>query len=138
MRKPISFLLIVLVLISTININFNVHMCGDTVVDLAFFGAADNCGMMDAAPAKKCLNISSTFQKKKCCTDLHHYHASKTYLQQFQKKTGTYTSIEYVVERQTVHPVLPPHCPSNLFRDIPIDPKLRKVNFRSWFQVFII
>ena len=47
-----------LVLMASTSFTIDKHYCGETLVDVSYFGAADNCGME---------NIKSSKKKKKCC-----------------------------------------------------------------------
>lgn len=52
-----------LVLFSTIFFTVEKHFCGDTLIDVAVFFKAENCGM------KMSSNSSGTLEKKRCCKD---------------------------------------------------------------------
>lgn len=56
--KIASFLLAVLVCLSTLSFTVDKHYCGDFLVDVSFTGDASDCGME-----------KSTVSKKNCCKD---------------------------------------------------------------------
>ena len=54
------------VLFSTMSFTFNMHYCGDTLVETALFHKAKGCGMeMDEPPA----NSECSVVKKDCCSE---------------------------------------------------------------------
>lgn len=59
-KKITSIILAILVLFSTFSFSVEKHYCGDFLVDVAYFGNADSCGM-------KMNNKQS--KKKGCCKD---------------------------------------------------------------------
>ena len=59
--KISSFLLAFLVLISTFSFTVEKHFCGDFLVDVAYVGHTDGCGMESVT--------SSKTSKKNCCKD---------------------------------------------------------------------
>ncbi|MFK5879347.1 MAG: hypothetical protein QM478_07610 [Flavobacteriaceae bacterium] len=66
-HKIASFLMAFVVLFSTLSFTVDMHYCGDTLVDTAFFTDADSCGMeMDSV-----INDECSIVKKECCTDVH-------------------------------------------------------------------
>ncbi|WNW02498.1 hypothetical protein RRF68_03470 [Tenacibaculum sp. HL-MS23] len=65
LHKTISFLMALVVLLSTMSFIIDMHFCGDTLVDTALFRKAKTCGMkMQKAPIKEC-----SITKKNCCND---------------------------------------------------------------------
>ena len=55
-----SIALALIVVMSSISFTIDKHYCGETLVDVSYFGKADNCGGME-------MNSSSQQMKKKCC-----------------------------------------------------------------------
>tara|TARA_R110002051_G_scaffold10175_3_gene38574 strand:- start:37426 stop:37845 length:420 start_codon:yes stop_codon:yes gene_type:complete len=66
-HKSIAICMAFAVLMTTMSFTVDMHFCGDTMVDFAFFKSADSCGMEKAAVATNCEN--PTVSKKSCCTD---------------------------------------------------------------------
>ncbi len=50
-HKPVSFLMALLVLLSTISWTVDKHLCMGRVMDIAFFSDAEDCGMESAMTA---------------------------------------------------------------------------------------
>lgn len=64
--KISSFLIALVVLLSTTSFTINEHFCGDELMDLSFFGSAKSCGM-EVKETSKLPNCS--IDKEGCCTD---------------------------------------------------------------------
>ncbi|QXP58817.1 HYC_CC_PP family protein [Olleya sp. HaHaR_3_96] len=64
-HKIMSFAMALVVLLSTMSFTFNMHYCGDTLVETALFHKAKGCGMEIAQPASE----GSVITKKSCCSD---------------------------------------------------------------------
>ena len=63
--KSVSILMAFVVLFSTLSFTINMHYCGNTLVETAFFHKAKGCGMeMDKPSSKDC-----SITKKNCCSD---------------------------------------------------------------------
>lgn len=62
-HKVFSVAMAFLVLLSTISFTMEKHFCGDTLIDVAIFTKAINCGMDMEAVSKISL------EKKSCCKD---------------------------------------------------------------------
>lgn len=72
--KIASFLMALLVLFSTFSFTVEKHYCGDFLVDVAYVGKAEGCGMkMDSTTISK---------KKNCCKDEIHQIEGQDELQQ--------------------------------------------------------
>ena len=56
-----------IVFLSTMSLTYDLHFCGDTLVDVALFSEADSCGMKMEAKVNFPDHCSVT--KKGCCTD---------------------------------------------------------------------
>lgn len=56
------------VLFSTMSFTINMHYCGDTLVETAFFHKAKGCGMEMQKPTT---NSDCSVEKKGCCTEKH-------------------------------------------------------------------
>ncbi|WP_408033184.1 HYC_CC_PP family protein [Tenacibaculum xiamenense] len=65
--KIVSSLMALVVLFSTMSFTYDLHFCGDTLVDMALFSKAKSCGMEKAVELKTADNCSVS--KKGCCTD---------------------------------------------------------------------
>jgi hypothetical protein len=65
-QKIISFLLSLVVLFSTMSFTINMHYCGDTLVETAFFHKAKGCGMEMSVPTS---NSDCVILKKGCCSE---------------------------------------------------------------------
>lgn len=66
-KKISSVLLAFLVLLSTFSFTVEKHFCGDFLVDVSYFGNADDCGKdmsSDSCDAEK-----QQVKKKSCCKD---------------------------------------------------------------------
>lgn len=55
-----SIALALIVVMSSMSFTIDKHYCGETLVDVSYFGKADNCDGME-------MNSSSQQMKKKCC-----------------------------------------------------------------------
>ena len=65
-HKITAMLMAFVVLFSTMSYTFDMHYCGDTLVETALFHKAKGCGMeMDALPA----NSECSVVKKGCCSE---------------------------------------------------------------------
>ena len=65
LHKIMSFAMALVVLLSTMSFTFNMHYCGDTLIETALFQKAKGCGMEMIQPAKEGCVIT----KKSCCSD---------------------------------------------------------------------
>lgn len=72
-----------LVLMASTSFTIDKHYCGETLVDVSYFGAADNCGMEDIKSSKK---------KKKCCKN----ETEVIKLTAFEKDNGFQFSTEEI------------------------------------------
>lgn len=63
--KIVSLAMALVVLFSTLSFTVNMHYCGDTLVETAFFHKAKGCGMEMEKPSTKSCSIT----KKSCCDD---------------------------------------------------------------------
>jgi hypothetical protein len=64
-HKIVSLAMAFVVLFSTMSFTVNMHYCGDTLVETAFFHKAKGCGMEMEKPSTKSCSIT----KKSCCDD---------------------------------------------------------------------
>lgn len=64
-HKIISFIMTLVVLCSTMSYSFDMHYCGDTLVETAIFHKAKGCGMEMQSPSTEECSIL----KKDCCND---------------------------------------------------------------------
>ena len=64
-HKITSFLMALVVLISTVSFTVDMHYCGETLVDTAVFKKAKSCGMEMQNPSTKDCSIT----KKNCCSN---------------------------------------------------------------------
>ena len=65
--KITSVSMALIVLFSTVSLTYDLHFCGDILVDVALFAKADSCGMDKVSEVKSSDNCS--IQKKGCCSD---------------------------------------------------------------------
>ncbi|WP_142785836.1 HYC_CC_PP family protein [Changchengzhania lutea] len=63
--KISSFLMALLVMLSTVSFTIESHYCGDILVDASFFGTVETCGM-DSLQAK---STKDTLERKHCCNN---------------------------------------------------------------------
>lgn len=63
--KISAILMTIVVLFSTMSFTFNMHYCGETLMDTAIFQKAKTCGMNMEDP----LTDSCSITKKNCCSD---------------------------------------------------------------------
>lgn len=66
-HKSIAVCMAFVVFMTTLSFTVDMHYCGDTMVDFAFFKSAASCGMEKAPVASNCEN--PTLSQKSCCTD---------------------------------------------------------------------
>ncbi|MEN8890082.1 MAG: hypothetical protein ABF239_01980 [Wenyingzhuangia sp.] len=64
-HKIMSLAMAFVVLFSTMSFTFNMHYCGDTLVETAIFHKAKGCGMEMEKPSTDGCSIT----KKNCCDD---------------------------------------------------------------------
>lgn len=64
-HKIVSLAMAFVVLFSTMSFTVNMHYCGDTLVETAFFHKSKGCGMEMEKPSTKSCSIT----KKSCCDD---------------------------------------------------------------------
>ena len=64
-KKITASILSFIVLFSSMSFAIDEHICGDQVMDVSYFGDADNCGMDEIDMSS---NIS-VFKKNNCCKD---------------------------------------------------------------------
>ena len=64
-HKIVSLAMAFVVLFSTMSFMVNMHYCGDTLVETAFFQKAKGCGVEMEKPSTKSCSIT----KKSCCDD---------------------------------------------------------------------
>ncbi|MFD2890894.1 hypothetical protein ACFS5J_02580 [Flavobacterium chuncheonense] len=64
-QKILAFVMIFVVLLSTMSFTVNMHYCGDTLVDTALFHKAKDCGMEMSNPSTE----GCIIKKKNCCDD---------------------------------------------------------------------
>lgn len=65
-HKIMSFLMAIVVLLSTMSFTVSMHYCGDNLVETALFQDANGCGMEKQKPLSKDCSIA----KKSCCNDI--------------------------------------------------------------------
>ena len=68
--KITTMFMATLVLLSTFSFTVEKHFCGDFLVDVAYFGDADNCPSEESK--KDACEIKQAQKKKKCCKDEIH------------------------------------------------------------------
>ena len=69
--KIIATCLSLIVILSSMSFTIDKHYCGEFLVDVSYFGKADDCGMSMKGHSKK--------MKKKCCKDETEIIESKTF-----------------------------------------------------------
>ncbi|WP_274476163.1 HYC_CC_PP family protein [Mangrovimonas aestuarii] len=80
--KICAMFMAIVVLFSTMSFTFDMHYCGDDLVDVSLFKKAKSCGMEKAiksTSAKKECSVS----KKNCCSDKQQTVTGQDELQQF-------------------------------------------------------
>jgi hypothetical protein len=65
LHKSAAVIMTFVVLISTLSLTVDMHYCGETLVDVAFFSEAETCGMEQ----KKSTTSKCSVMKKNCCSD---------------------------------------------------------------------
>ena len=65
LHKIMSLSMAFVVLFSTMSFTVDMHYCGDSLMDIAFFHKAETCGMDMEKPASESCSIT----KKNCCND---------------------------------------------------------------------
>ena len=68
-------ILSLVVLFSSMSFTIDKHYCGETLVDVSYFGEANNCGM----EGMKMNSDATTIKKKKCCKDETIFVESSTF-----------------------------------------------------------
>ncbi|MEN8798756.1 MAG: hypothetical protein ABF293_05875 [Flavobacteriaceae bacterium] len=66
LHKVSAILMSAIVLFSTLSFTVDMHYCGNTLVDVALFTEASNCGMGQMQPEEDC---GIKMEKNSCCTD---------------------------------------------------------------------
>ncbi len=66
-QKIVSLIMAFVVLLSTMSFTYDLHFCGDILVDVALFAKADSCGMDKVSETRSSDDCS--IQKKGCCSD---------------------------------------------------------------------
>lgn len=61
LSKIVATFLSIIVLLSSMSFTVDKHFCGETLVDVSYFGKANDCGM------KMNMSSESPKMKKKCC-----------------------------------------------------------------------
>tara|TARA_B100000787_G_scaffold169695_1_gene161769 strand:+ start:8171 stop:8584 length:414 start_codon:yes stop_codon:yes gene_type:complete len=64
-KKIISTLLSIIVLLSSMSFVIDEHYCGDMLMDVSYFGDADNCGISGMNMNSE----TSVIKKNNCCKD---------------------------------------------------------------------
>ncbi|MDC6388907.1 hypothetical protein PP182_09465 [Maribacter sp. PR1] len=64
--KISSFVMAIVVLLSTFSFAVDQHYCGDVLVDFSFFGKAESCGMEMQQSSE---SYDDSLDKKGCCED---------------------------------------------------------------------
>ena len=64
-KKIIASILTFIVMFSSMSFAIDEHFCGSSLVDVSYFGDADNCGMDQIDMSSN----TSTFKKNNCCKD---------------------------------------------------------------------
>jgi hypothetical protein len=74
LQKIFAFVLSLVVIVSSMSFTIDKHYCGDHLVDVAYFGKANDCGMGDM----KMNEDSQQKKKKKCCKNETEFIESST------------------------------------------------------------
>ncbi len=69
LKKISATILSLVVLFSSMSFTIDKHYCGETLVDVSYFGKADNCGMKGMKGMEMNPEDSVIVKKKKCCKD---------------------------------------------------------------------
>ncbi len=63
MKKIVSIVCILLLLVATSNLKVNIHFCGGEISSIDFFGKSSNCG-------NGCNSKAAALKEKSCCKNL--------------------------------------------------------------------
>ncbi len=75
LKKISAFILSFVVLFSSMSFTIDKHYCGETLIDVSFFGKAEGCGM----EGMKMNSNAKKIGKKKCCKDETIFIESSTF-----------------------------------------------------------
>lgn len=121
-----------MVLLSTLSFTIEKHFCGDTLIDVALFSEAENCGMAIESPAV------NSMEKKQCCHD-------KLIVVKGQDQLKKSSLEEFQLNQQPLFSTLI-YSYFNLLEYLPLQIILHKdyypphlvADIQVWQQVFII
>jgi hypothetical protein len=85
MKKFISIVCILLLLVVTSNLKVNIHFCGSEISSIDFFGKSKNCG-------SGCNSKAASLKEKSCCKNLTAVITTST---------AKYSDYSFQVEQQT-------------------------------------
>jgi hypothetical protein len=74
-KKIMATVLSLVVLFSSISFTIDKHFCGETLIDVSYFGEADKCGMEGMEMNSNAKRV----KKKKCCKDETIFVESSTF-----------------------------------------------------------
>jgi hypothetical protein len=100
-RQASAAIVASLILISTIGVNLELHVCNNTVKDYSFIGNAEACGEMEAQCTTESLPIG--INKAPCCTNENIYSPSVFYSNTslIQEKTNVEFIVPFALETKT-------------------------------------
>lgn len=110
--KILATFLSLIVLMSSMSFTIDKHFCGETLVDISYFGKAEDCGMK--------MNISSemrSMKKKKCCKNVTEFIEFDAFDQEKVQTISTH-DIEFLVFH--IYSYL------NLYQDLKLDKEFYK------------
>lgn len=74
-KKIMATILSLIVLFSSMSFTIDKHFCGETLIDVSYFGEADKCGM----EGMEMNSTAKKVKKKKCCKDETIFVESSTF-----------------------------------------------------------
>lgn len=124
-----SFALALLVLFSTFSFKVEKHFCGEFLIDVAFIGDANDCGMHAEKASPK---------KKNCCKDEVHYIEGQDELQQKSVDEFDFFQQQFIVSSHvSYNNVLSGNKSSKIyFKDSP--PPDTPIDYQVLYQSFLI
>ncbi len=125
--KISTFLMALLVLLSTFSLTIEKHFCGDSLVDVSYFGNTQGCA---EEPGEDDCDTPEVIEKKNCCKDEIEQIKGQEDLQAVTKKITiekqqfivafihTYNNLFIDLKKQIV--LHKNYCPPNLVSDIQV------------------
>ena len=128
--KIASISLAFLVLFSTLSFTVEKHYCGDFLVDIAYMGHADGCGMEMGTPSKT--------TKKNCCKNEIHEIEGQDELQQSVDDAAVLKGQSDFISSSNTSNDLFQEIPTKEFNFIDFSPPDISLNYQVLYQSFLI